>query len=77
MDKEIKDILSKYQSKLNENVKLIEEYNPESYTIDYRIFRDEALSRTLTSYEAFCNFFEKILLTILDFKKKIESVSGV
>src|SRR3989344_5619284 len=61
MDKEIKDILSKYQSKLNENIKIIDEYNPESYTVDYRIFRDEALSRTLTSYEAFCNIFEKIL----------------
>ena len=61
MDKEIKDILSKYQSKLNENIKIIDEYNPESYTMDYRIFRDEALSRTLTSYEAFCNFFERIL----------------
>ena len=60
MDKEIKNILNKYQIKLKENIELIETYEP-NYTQDYRIFREETLTKTLTSYEAFCNFFENII----------------
>ena len=62
MDKDLKDILNKYQAKLKENINVIETYEPNpSYTMDYKIFREETLTRTLTSYESFCNFFEKIL----------------
>jgi len=62
MDRDLKDILNKYQAKLGENVEIIESYEPDkNYSVDYKIFRDEALTRTLTSYETFCNFFEKIL----------------
>jgi len=62
MDKDVKEILGKYQRKLKENVKIIEEYQPDSnYTSDYKVFRKEALTRTLTTYEALCNFFEKII----------------
>ncbi len=62
MDKDIKDILEKYQVKLKENINTIETYEPDqNYSLDYKIFRGEALTRTLSVYEAFCNFFETIL----------------
>ncbi len=62
MDKDIKEILSKYQNKLKENVKIVESYEPsETFSQDYKIFREEALTKILTSYEVFCNFFERIL----------------
>src|SRR3989344_4924250 len=61
MDKDIKDILNRYQSKLKENVELIEAYEPSKYTQEYTIFREEALKKTLTTYEVLCNFFEKII----------------
>ncbi len=78
MDQDIKKILDKYQTKLNENVKLVEDYQP-GETQDYRIFREEALSRTLTSYEYFCNAFESIIKVkpkekdYDDLKKSIET----
>src|SRR3989344_2305391 len=62
MDKDVKDILDKYQVKLKENIKMIEDYSPDdNYSLDYRTFREESLTRTLTSYESSCNFFERLL----------------
>ena len=69
-DKEIKDILDKYREKLGDKIKVdkkkIEGYNPyPDFSKEYRIFREEALSGKITTYERFCRFFEsKIKLKI-------------
>ena len=62
MDEDIQGILDKYKRKLKENVEEIKDYSPDKeYTQEYLKFRKEALTKRLTTYEVFCNFFEKIL----------------
>jgi len=56
MDEDIKRILEKYQNKVKENIETTEEYELEKgFTREYKIFREEALSVTLTNYEKICS----------------------
>ncbi len=56
MDEDIKRILEKYQNKIKENIEIDDEYELEKgFTREYKIFREEALSVTLTNYEKICS----------------------
>ena len=80
MDKDIKKILDKYKVKIEENVNTSDEYNPESFSREYLIFREEALSKTLNFYEKLCNAFEKIIKIKPkedDYKKLSDSIEAV
>src|SRR3989344_3956208 len=62
MDKGEEEILSRYTKKLGENIDLeIEGYNPEGFSREYNIFREEALSIEMSSYERLCKSFGKFL----------------
>ncbi|MEK6834639.1 MAG: hypothetical protein AABX61_00050 [Nanoarchaeota archaeon] len=56
MDEDIKKILDKYQNKIKENIDTVEDYEPnENFSNEYKIFREEALSISLSNYERLCN----------------------
>lgn len=62
MDREVKKILDKYREKLGDKVKIdkkkIQEYNPyPDFSKEYKIFRAEALSSKISTYERLCRFF--------------------
>ena len=63
-NREIKDILDKYKSKLDKKVTLadVEEYKPDpDFSKEYTTFREEVLGKGFNRYEKFCNFSEKII----------------
>ena len=65
MDKDVERILSKYKSKLDSDSSMIEEefqnYNPKGFSREYRVFREETLTKRVSGYEKICNFIEKII----------------
>ena len=81
MDEDIKKILDKYQNKIKENIEIIDEYNPdEGFTREYKIFREEALSATLSNYEKICNSIgDKISVKLKDddYKKLNDSIEAI
>ena len=59
MDKETENILNKYKSKINNEIK---DYSPsETFSYEYKEFKKELLTRRVSSYESMCNSSEKIL----------------
>ena len=63
---EVKEILEKYRSKLGEHVDTesegqVESEFEKSFSGEYQIFREEALSGKRTAYERFCQIAESIL----------------
>jgi Flp pilus assembly protein TadB len=61
-DDKIKDILKRYERKLGKKVSLPTEYYPgEKFSRQYETFRKEALEKTVTRYESWCNFAEKLI----------------
>ncbi|MBU2634198.1 MAG: hypothetical protein KJ674_03050 [Nanoarchaeota archaeon] len=58
MDKREEEILNRYKKKLGEKVELdVEDYNPESFSQEYNIFKKEALTTRLSFYEKLCRSF--------------------
>lgn len=60
MDRDVKDILRKYENILNEKINL-EEFSDSNFSRDYEIFREEALTVNMGLYEKLCNSAENIL----------------
>ncbi len=60
---DIQRILKKHQDKLRERIDLdeMESFPGESFSREYKIFREEALVQKVLVYERLCNFSEKIL----------------
>ena len=60
---EVKKILDKYEAKLGERVNLddIEHFEGDSFSREYKIFRNESLSKKVGIYEKLCNISERIL----------------
>ncbi|MFH1332146.1 MAG: hypothetical protein ABIH63_02575 [archaeon] len=62
-DEDVRDILSKYSKKIGG---YIDSYNAdtasnEAFSKEYLIFREEAMSKALSTYEKLCNFAEKLI----------------
>lgn len=57
------DLIAKYREEISRQIKFSdEEYFPnETFSIEYKIFRKENLEKSLSRYEQFCNFTEKII----------------
>ncbi|MEK6907583.1 MAG: hypothetical protein AABW45_03575 [Nanoarchaeota archaeon] len=56
MDDDVKRILDKYKGKIKENIDTVEDYEPsETFSQEYKTFREESLSATLSAYENLCN----------------------
>jgi len=61
-DQDLKEILSKYREKLNQELNIpIEEARKEVTSREYSDFKEEYLPRELSLYEKLCNLSEKIL----------------
>ena len=66
-DPEVKEILERYKARLQKNISVspsseqVSSYKARGFSREYELFRKEALSKTLSSYENLCNNFEKIL----------------
>lgn len=72
-DNKIKDILKRYERKLGKKVGLPTEYYPgEKFSRQYETFRKEALEKTVTRYESWCNFAEKIIKLKASEKDKVK-----
>jgi len=80
-NKEIDEVLDKYKTKLDKNVNLegVGSYSPDpKFSKQYLAFRKEALGKTNTTYEKFCNFSEDIIKvnpSEKDIKKIEESIA--
>lgn len=59
----IKDILKKYRKKLGKRISLegMEHFPGEKFSREYSTFRKEAMQKSLTRYEKWCNSSEKII----------------
>jgi Flp pilus assembly protein TadB len=81
MDEDIKKILDKYQAKIKENTETIDSYEPgQGFTREYKIFREEALTKTSSAYERICNSLGNIHLIKLkeeDYKKLEDSIDVI
>jgi len=55
-----KDIISKYQKKLEGEIDVNNYASPSVSSQDYQVFRKEALTRNMSLYEFLCNLFGKI-----------------
>ena len=63
-DKEIDEILAKYRKKLDKRINSsdIERYTPDpEFSREYLKFREEAMSKGVTSYEKWCKFSSSII----------------
>lgn len=65
-DKEVKDILERYRSKLGEHVDIesegeVESESMKSFSKEYVKFREEVLSKRMSRYESWCNSAENII----------------
>ncbi|HHI04170.1 MAG TPA: hypothetical protein ENL45_01340, partial [Candidatus Woesearchaeota archaeon] len=61
-DQDLKEILSKYREKLNQELNIpIEETRKEVTSREYSDFKEEYLPKELSLYEKLCNLSEKIL----------------
>ena len=61
-DKDLREILSKYREKLNEELNTpIEETRKEITSREYSDFKKEYLPKELSLYEKLCNLSENIL----------------
>lgn len=59
MDEDVKDILERYEKRLEG---VIDSYSPgETFSREYNLFREEALEKTVSSYENLCNFSERLI----------------
>ncbi|HLC73046.1 MAG TPA: hypothetical protein VJH20_00245 [Candidatus Nanoarchaeia archaeon] len=75
-DKDIKEILEKYKTKLKKSLKYEEDVDPD-FSKEYNIFREQYLSKGLSLYEKLCNIFESVLRVRpkdLDYKKLDNSI---
>ena len=59
-DKDVKEILEKYKTKLKKSLKYEEDIDPD-FSKEYNIFREQYLSKRLSLYEKLCNIFESVL----------------
>lgn len=76
-DKDVKEILDKYKSKIKKSGKYEDlDINPD-FSTEYNIFREHYLSKKLSIYEKLCNQFESIIRVRpkdLEYKKLEESI---
>ena len=73
VDKKIRKILKRYEKKLGRSISLPTEYYPgEKFSRQYETFRKEALEKTVTRYESWCNFSEKIINLKASEKDKVK-----
>lgn len=59
MDEDVKDILEKYEKRLEG---VVDSYSPgETFSREYNVFRKEALEKNVSIYEGLCNFSERLI----------------
>lgn len=61
MDPEIEKILAKYEKKLEKNIEVEEHISRPTFSSEYKIFREESLSKSRSFYEKLCNFIESVI----------------
>ena len=77
MDKETENILNKYKSKINNEIK---DYSPsETFSYEYKEFKKEIMPAHLNAYEKACNISSRILKVKPDPKqaKEFEEASPI
>lgn len=70
MEDKVKKILSKYRHKLGEHLKT-EGVASKAFSKEYKTFRREALTKTITRYERFCKFAARYLKLKVKNREKI------